>query len=150
MISAYNSVVSISRDERYMPGDEQYPYLVARDKTIAERIKASTGFDEESGIAGAFCFGQQYGVLVIPAGVSGSWADGTFESFLLAPWAYCMYQQRDGAGNVSLSYCDEFVNVFYQDFYRCGAGGILDGDGNWGDYETSGNGDAMRGYGPAP
>lgn len=129
-------------ETRILPGDEASPYILVRDKSIAQNVYASATrpADKDAAIIGAYDFGQAYGVAVIPSGIGGSWADGTFESFLLAPWAYCMYQPV-----ADLRDCDGYVESFYAEFYRCGAGGILDGGGNWGD--ASADGASCGGYG---
>lgn len=102
-------------------GDEDAPYVVARTAEVADSIVASAGTADESTYTFGICdTGQDYTVAVMPWGVSGCWDEGTFESFLMAPYFYCLYQEVSG-GTVDLSYCDEYVNEFYQTFYRCGA-----------------------------
>lgn len=96
-------------------GDNNYPAIVTRTTEYAERIVSSA-----NKVRGVYNIGQPYEVWVMPSGLSGSWTDGTVESFLVAPWAYCMYQQ-----NKNLESCNGFVNDFYSTFYRCGAGDLV-------------------------
>lgn len=96
-------------------GDGNYPAIVARTTEYAERIVSSA-----NKVRGVYNIGQPYEVWVMPSGLSGSWTDGTVESFLVAPWAYCMYQQ-----NKNLESCNGFVTDFYSTFYRCDAGDLV-------------------------
>jgi hypothetical protein len=67
---------------------------------------------------------QPFEAWVLPSGLAGSWADGTIESFLAAPWAYCMFQQGK-----DLTASSTYVNEFYNTFYRTGAANIVSGYG---------------------
>lgn len=99
-------------------GDSNYPAIVTRTSELAELVVASA-----NKVNGFYNYGQSYEVWVLPSGIAGSWADGTVESFLVAPWAFCMYQEG------SLDTCDDYVNDFYKTFYRCGAGSAVEGYG---------------------
>lgn len=90
-------------------GDADFPALITRDAAMAKKVKASA-----SRTNGIYNVGQPYEVWVAPSGLSGSWADGTVESFLIAPWAYCMFQLDKDMG-----VCSQYVDSFYQSFYRC-------------------------------
>lgn len=117
----------------YLLGDNNFPALMVRDVSVADAIASSASkLDTVNKTIGLWNTGHPYAIYVMPQGISGSWADGTFESFLMAPWAYCMYQVRNASGNIDLSSCDEYVNTFYQTFYRCSASGIVDGQGGYG------------------
>lgn len=120
--------------------DSLYPYLIVRDKAMAQQVvESASKADKASNTVGLYNYGDDYDVLVMPYGIAGSWADGTFESFLMAPYFYGVYQ--DG----SAKYSDNYVDQFYSAFYRCSAKGILDGEGNWGSDSTGGS--ACGGYG---
>ena len=54
-----------------------------------------------------------YDVYVIPSGVSGNWAYGNVESFLVAPWSL---RVRDAS---TLESASGVVADFYRYFYRC-------------------------------
>lgn len=98
-------------------GDENYPLVIAQTPSIAKRIASSAGtYDEANTTVGIYNTGEDYTVAVMPCGISGSWTYGTFESFLMAPYFYCLWQQGG-----DLSACDTYVNDFYNQFYRCGA-----------------------------
>lgn len=92
-------------------GDASFPAVLARDSDIAENVCASA-----SKANGLYNVGVPYEVHAVPQGIAGSWADGTVESFLLAPWAYCMFQQ-----DASLNTCTTYAQNFYSTFYRCDA-----------------------------
>lgn len=102
-------------------GDSDFPLLLARDESIAQRIAASG-----SKVDGLYNVGAPYRVQVVPSGVSGSWADGTVESFLIAPWAEGLFKD-DG----NLQRCKSYVDAFYSTFYRCSADDALS------DFDTS-------------
>ncbi len=117
-------------------GDSSYPFVIVRDSSMASNIKSSAAKASRSqSMVGFYNMGTDYGVIVVPCGVAGSWVDGTFESFLLAPYFWCLYGGRQGT-SISFSYSDEFVNSFYSVMYRCGPAGILDAAGNSGDGTT--------------
>ncbi|MGN0077171.1 MAG: hypothetical protein ACI36V_00100, partial [Coriobacteriales bacterium] len=97
-------------------GDESFPYLLARSETLAKKVTASAGK-----LNGLYNVGQAYQVAVVPQGLCGSWADGTVESFLLAPWAFCMFQEEG-----DLAECSSMVSSFYETFYRCDEGAGAD------------------------
>ena len=98
-------------------GDDAYPVVIAHSASIASKIVSSAGTaDESSMTVGLANVGQDYTVAVMPRGISGSWTFGTFESFLVAPYFYCLFQQGG-----DLSACDSYVSDFYTTFYRCGA-----------------------------
>lgn len=93
-------------------GDEVFPALMVRDKKIAASVVTSA--KKENGL---YNVGQAYQVFVMPSGLAGSWADGTVESYLLAPWAYDMFQ-GDGALDACTDYLDEFYECFYRASYK--------------------------------
>lgn len=96
-------------------GDAAFPGVIVRNEDIAGALLASAGK-----VNGYYNVGQPYLVYVMPSGLAGSWADGTVESFLAAPWAYGCFR----SGN-DLSSASTYVNDFYQTFYRCSADGVL-------------------------
>lgn len=103
-------------------GDEGFPAVMARSSDIASRVVSSA-----SKVNGLYNVGQPYDIYTVPAGVAGSWLDGTVESYLLAPWVFCMFQ-----GGGDLSTANEWIDGFYQLFYRVeGASslGIVEGLG---------------------
>ncbi len=117
-------------------GDFNYPFLFVRDSSMASHIANSAKkADRSQNLVGFYNMGADYGVVVIPCGVAGSWADGSFESFLLAPYFWCLYNERQG-NSFSLSYSDDFVDRFYSVMYRCGPKDFLDASGNSGDGTT--------------
>ncbi len=99
-------------------GDESYPAIVVSSQQIADNIiasaQASTGF---------YNVNQPYGVYVVPTGLAGNWLAGTPESYLLVPWAYCVFHQS--SGTIDLSTCTSYVDSFYQTFYRAASGSML-------------------------
>ncbi len=99
-------------------GDSTYPAIIVRSQSIADNIIASA--NETNGF---YNVGQGYGVYVVPSGLMGSWLEGTPESYLLTPWAYCAFHASNGS--IDLSTCTTYVNNFYQTFYRCGAGSVV-------------------------
>ncbi len=92
-------------------GDSDFPGCITRNETYADRIVYSS--EKENGYYNA---GQAYRVYVMPSGLAGSWADGTVESFLSAPWAYTWFQCFDTSDRYS---CESYFNDFYSTFYRC-------------------------------
>ncbi len=92
-------------------GDSDFPGCITRNETYADRIVASS--QKTNGYYNA---GQAYRVYVMPSGLAGSWADGTVESFLSAPWAYTWFQCFDTSDRYS---CESYFNDFYSTFYRC-------------------------------
>ena len=100
-------------------GSSTYPAVVTRTEEYADLVRASADKDD-----GTYNVGSEYEVWVLPSGVAGSWADGTLESFLVALWAYCMYQQ-DG----DLATCSAYLQEFYETFYRCSYEDALTGYG---------------------
>lgn len=96
-------------------GDESFPILLVRDVSIAQRVVASG-----NKVDGLYNVGQPYVVRVVPTGVSGSWADGTVESFLIASWIEGVFKN---GGN--LQRCASYVDTFYRTFYRCTSDGVL-------------------------
>ena len=124
-------------------GDSDYPYILVRDSSMASPITTSAAIARPQALeVGFYNVGQNYGVAVVPCGVTGSWADGTFESFLLAPYLYCLYHNRDASSyHVNASYADNYVNNFYSQMYRCGSQGILDAGANNGSGGTGGYGE---------
>lgn len=93
-------------------GDELFPALLVRDAKIAKKVAASA-----QKANGLYNVGQGYKVVVVPSGPAGSWADGTVESFLLAAWAYDIYQ---GGGQLEgcTDYLEDFCSVFYRSSYE--------------------------------
>lgn len=102
----------------YNPDGLSTPVVIARDERIAANVAAYAGVDGSE-----YNLGYDYTVFVMPEGVSGSWNDGNFESFLVAPWAYSILR---GSGT---SQADQFVNDFYWTFYRSGASALVSGYG---------------------
>lgn len=88
-------------------GDEGFPGLLVRDDSVAEALEKSA-----AKVRGLYNVGQPYEIRTMPEGVAGSWADGTPESFLLAPWAFDVYQ--GGA----LDGCHDWIDAYYECFYR--------------------------------
>lgn len=121
-------------------GDDAYPFLVVRDASMAANIVSSAKKADKSSLTVGFHnVGRDYGVVTCPCGVSGNWVDGNIESFLLAPYFWCLYQHKhssNGLATITCSYSDDFVNRFYSVMYRCGSEDILDASGNNGDGTT--------------
>lgn len=105
-----NSALSLSvygADDWTLVGDADFPGLLVRDEDVANAIVKSA-----SKVNGLYNVGQSYSVRVVPEGIAGSWADGTTESFLLAPWALCVFQSG------SISDCKDWIDQYYACFYR--------------------------------
>ena len=103
-------------------GDDVFPGILVRSDEIADAVVASA-----SKVNGLYNVGQAYTVWTVPAGLAGSWADGTVESFLMSAYAYGVFQEGD------TSACDEWTDDFYQLFYRLeGAcdSGVIEGYGS--------------------
>ena len=114
-----SSADTINAGDTFALGDEEFPALVVRDVGIASKVQASAQYEDQANLrVGAYNYGKSYTILIMPEGASGSWADGTFESYLMIPWAYCGTQYA--LGHISdISSCDSYVQAFYQEFYRC-------------------------------
>lgn len=97
-------------------GDVTYPALLCRTEAMAKKVAASAARTN-----GLYNVGQPYEVWVLPSGLAGSWADGTVESFLAAPWTYCMFQLGQ-----DLATCSEYASSYYLTFYRCEADDIIE------------------------
>ncbi len=114
---------------------DMFPAILARNSDIAIRIKNSAetpqvisslgDYEQVTPYNYAECllcpyegssdrFLKPYQIWVVPSGIAGSWTDGTVESFLMAPWAYCMYQRGQ-----QLNECSAYVSSFYSTFFRC-------------------------------
>ena len=78
------------------------------DEDIAGNIVNSAGKGD-----GVYNMEYPYQVYVVPIGISGNWAYGNVESFLLAPWALRI-QNPD-----NLSAAASYAAQFYEVFYRC-------------------------------
>lgn len=89
-------------------GDELFPMLLVRNASIAKKVVASA----QSG-NGLYSVGQPYKVAVVPSGLAGSWADGTVESFLLAAWAFGIFQ-GGGKPDSCTAYLEDYCSVFYR------------------------------------
>lgn len=89
-------------------GDEGFPILITKDNDMAQRVVASA-----NKVDGLYNVGSPYRVQVMPSGMSGSWADGTVESFLVSPWAEGLFK-NDG----NLERCKSYADQFYATFYR--------------------------------
>lgn len=103
-------------------GDADYPAIIVRTPEIANLIvEGASVFDSPFNPINdnEGCFLDTYEVWVMPSGITGSWVDGTVESFLVAPWACCMYQEGQ-----NLSSCSSYVNDFYSTFFRCGGNAV--------------------------
>ncbi len=96
-------------------GDVSYPALITR--TEEQAVAITTSASRSNGL---YNVGQSYEVWVLPEGLAGSWADGTVESFLAAPWAYCMFQLGQDLGTAS-----DYVDTFYEVFYRAAAEDVV-------------------------
>lgn len=93
-------------------GDEVYPAIVSRDRSIATTIKTSANRPN-----GLYNVGQAYDIYVMPEGMSGNWADGTVESFLIQPWANaCLTSSSVSSSNKNA--VRESAQSFYETFYR--------------------------------
>lgn len=62
----------------------------------------------------------------MPSGVGGDWADGSVESFLTCPWINATYLQTKDYGECT----EQYVQEFYQRFYRADYTDLLDGYGD--------------------
>ena len=92
-------------------GDEGFPGVIARDSDIAQRLVRSA-----AKVNGLYNVGQPYLVYEAPAGIAGSWLDGTTESFLLSLWAHGVFLEG-GTGSLK-----EWADGYYQLFYRISDG----------------------------
>jgi ABC-type Fe3+-hydroxamate transport system substrate-binding protein len=96
-------------------GDADFPGIVVKTDGIAQLVLSSANKTN-----GLYNVGQSYSVRVMPTGVAGSWADGTVESFLAAPWTFCAFQQ---SGNFDTA--QTYVDDFYTTFYRASSSGQI-------------------------
>ena len=101
-------------------GDESFPGIIVRDEDIAQAVARSAAKAN-----GLYNVGQPYQIYQAPSGIAGNWLDGTVESFLLAPWAYGIFQEH------GYDTARDWVNRFCHDFYRVenGASSCLTGFG---------------------
>lgn len=114
-----NSSAAETGSALFSLGDDAFPVLFVRDMNIAEKVRASAArIDRDALQVGLYNYGKDYQILVMPEGVAGNWADGTFESFLMAPWAYAGAQAALD-GNADTSDCEPYIANFYTWFYRC-------------------------------
>lgn len=115
------SEYGVSADSLWVAvGDESFPGIIVRDAAIAQNVVRSA-----SKTNGLYNVGQPYDIYQVPAGVAGSWLDGNPESFLLSLWAYGVFQEH------TLENAQEWIDGFYQLFYRVPSDGVshLDGFG---------------------
>ena len=110
-----NMMGGSSEDSWTTVGDDDFPAIIVSSVDIAEKVAASA-----SRVNGLYNVGQPYGIYVMPSGIAGSWAKGTVESFLAAPWAYGMFQI---GGDASVG--EEYANSYCKTFYRCDASSAL-------------------------
>lgn len=123
-----NSPSASTRSQFSALGDSDYPALVTKTLSQAQAIQSSA-----NKATGYYNYGTPYSIYVLPSSIiTGSWQDGTPESFLSVAWAYCMF--RNG-GN--LSSCTELVNNYYSTFYRSGAGSLVQDYGDSGVLQAS-------------
>ena len=95
-------------------GMSKFPAVLARDTNIATKMRTSANKQN-----GFYNVGLTYSIYIMPSGLFGSWADGGLESFLLAPYAYCLFQAGD------LSIASTYINNYCSTFYRQGAGAVI-------------------------
>lgn len=112
-------------------GNTKFPGVFVRDESVASAITASASKEN-----GFYNVGQQYFVYVMPSGLAGSWADGTVESFMLAPYAFCLVKGQD------MTSATNSVNNFCTTFYRCGAAQVISG---YGSYQVAGTATEVSG-----
>lgn len=97
---------SYSSDSTWLTvGDSSFPGVVTRTSSIAKKIVSSANKTN-----GLYNVGQSYKVYVMPSGIDGSWSTGTAESYLASVWALKTFAGVSGA--------DDYVNQYYQTFYR--------------------------------
>ena len=108
----YNgSALSYASDGSYTwckLGDAAFPALMVASDEIAQNIESSA-----NDVMGLYNMGQSYQIHVVPSGLSGSWASGTPESYLVSAWALCKYRSAD------YSFLEKHASDFYNAFYRC-------------------------------
>ncbi len=137
----------LTRSEYALVGENKYPAILVRDSDIAEHIKRSAETPQDADVHDNLYYNNitpynaalaekcpmnsyvcvylsSYQIWVVPSGITGSWTDGTVESFLLAPWTYCMYQQEQ-----RLDVCSSYVSNFYSTFFRCDPSSAVEGYG---------------------
>ncbi len=118
-LTAYLKPSLTSTSQEILNGNgHSTPIVITRDEQTALNVAQSAKNSSSD-----YNFGYDYTVYVMPGGVDGSWDDGTFESFLVAPWAYSIAREHGTAQ------ADQFVNKFYLEFYRSDASGLVDGYG---------------------
>ncbi len=108
----YNgSALSYASDGSYTwckLGDAAFPALMVESDEIAQNIESSA-----NDVMGLYNMGQPFQIHVVPSGLSGSWAKGTVESYLVSAWALCKFRSADSA------FLEQRVSDFYNAFYRC-------------------------------
>lgn len=92
-------------------GDDDFPGIIVRNSQMAQSVQSSAAKTN-----GLYNVGQTYQIYQMPAGLSGSWFDGNIESFLTSVWAYAVFQEDN------ISTAEEWVDAFYQQFYRMDSG----------------------------
>lgn len=111
----YSPSSSSTGSEWVAAGSSSFSTVLTRTEEMAQSVVTSANKTN-----GLYNTGLPYVVRVVPSGLCGSWADGTIESFLLAPWAYCVFQ---GGGDLEVA--TSYVNDFCSMFYRCGADSVI-------------------------
>jgi hypothetical protein len=116
LVDGFSGIIS----EWRVGSDNVFPAVLARNATIANRMRTSAAKPD-----GYYNIGSPYPIYILPSGLAGSWADGTVESYLMAPWAYSRFRGQ------SLESASSYVNDFYRTFYRCRSADVLQ------DYNTT-------------
>ena len=89
-------------------GNEDFPAILTGSTEVADAIVASAAKAN-----GLYRMDSAYQVIVVPSGIAGSWTCGHVDSFLMAPWAFCI---SDAA---NLDAASSYVSEFYKTFFRC-------------------------------
>lgn len=92
-----------------MLGSSDFPGVIIRDESWISHIQSGARKQNNPWYTGS-----AYEVYILPNGVAGTWSRNTVESFLMAPWVYCTYQQNKNYNGS----CADDVSQFYQKFYR--------------------------------
>lgn len=94
----------------------KFPGIFARNSEIAQTIKSSADLTN-----GYYNLGYSYYIWVVPSSsATGSWVDGTTESFLSALYVYGAVQK----GN-DFSECTTYLNQYCEALYRCGSADVI-------------------------
>ena len=104
----YNSGDGTVLDNWHCLGNADFPAIITANADIAKAIN-----DSASNPDGLYRMDESYRIMVVPSGIAGSWSEGHIDSFLLARWAFGLYDAK------YLNDVKQNVTDFYSGLLRC-------------------------------